>query len=175
MIPSWGKPRIVVKKKGDTSSKYIEFPTPVEDTTELSTTKGDKKEAKIEGGENEAVKYLKNTYALAAQIRIGLEDGKTVRQKPLADSDGVIEGEYELWLQPENAAALGMHMEGCTISVEDTYTAADGIILIYTFDAIKVDGHDQVEWGTTTITGNKPNPTKVDFQQTAEPTDTSAS
>ena len=168
MIPSWGKPRIVVKKKSETTAKYIEFYTPVENSTQLTTTKGDKKEAKIEGGENEAVKYNKNTYALAAQIRIGLENGKTVRVKPLNDSDGVIEGEYELWLQPENAEGLGLHMDTCNISVEDTYTAEDGIILTYTYDAVKSVGKDQVEWGVVKITGDYLSPTAVTFTQSAE-------
>lgn len=168
MIPSWGKPRIVVKKKGDTTAKYVEFYTPVENSSQLTTTKGNKKEAKIEGGENEAVKYNKNTYSLAAQQRIGLENGKAVRKKPLNDSDGVIEGEYELWLQPENPAGLGMHMETCNISVEDTYTAEDGIILTYTYDAVKAIGYDQVEWGVVEITGDYLSPTAVTFTQSAE-------
>lgn len=170
MIPSWGKPRIVVKKKGETaaSTKFVEFYTPVENSTQLTTTKGEKKEAKIEGGENEAVKYKKNTYALAAQVRIGMENGTTVRKKPLADSDGVIDGEFELWLQPEEADGLGLHMETCNISVEDAYTSEDGIILTYTFEAIKADGHDQVEWGKVEITGKYLNPTAVTFTEQAE-------
>lgn len=168
MIPSWGKPRIIVKKKGDDDAKFIEFYTPAEGTSQLSTTKGDKKEAKIEGGENEAVKFNKNTYALVAQIRIGMENGTTVRKKPLADSDGVIDGEYELWLQPENPNGLGMHMETCNISVEDSYTADDGILLTYTFDAVKATGHDQVEWGKVEITGEYLFPTAVTFTESAE-------
>lgn len=168
MIPSWGKPRIIIKKKGDEAAKFIEFYTPVEDSSQLATTKGDKKEAKIEGGENEAVKFNKNTYALSAQVRIGLENGKTIRKKPIADSDGLIDGEYELWLQPENPDGLGLHMAACNVSVEDTYTAADGIILTYTFDAVKEAGHDQVEWGTVTITGGYLTPTAVEFTEAAE-------
>lgn len=168
MIPSWGKPRIVVKKKGDDEAKYIEFYTPVESSSQLTTTKGDKKEAKIEGGENEAVKFNKNTYSLAAQIRIGMENGTTVRKKPITDSDGVIDGEYELWLQPENSNCVGMHMETCNISVEDSYTADEGILLTYTFDAVKAVGHDQVEWGKVEITGEYLSPTAVTFTENTE-------
>lgn len=168
MIPSWGKPRVIAKKKGDTTAKFVEFYYPVQDSSQLTTTKGDKKEAKIEGGENEAVKYNKNTYSFAIQNRIGLENGTTVRKKPLADSDGVIEGEYELWVQPENPNGLGMHMETCIISVEDTFTAEDGIILTYTFEAVKAVGHDQVEWGKVEITGDYLSPTAVTFTEQAE-------
>lgn len=166
MILSWGKNRLVLRKKGGT--KFIEFFTPVQDSTELTTTKGDKKEAKVEGGDNEAVKYNKNTYSLAAAIRQGHEDGKN-RRKPLPDSDGVIEGEYELWLQPENPAAPGMHMQRCVVSVEDTWTAEEGGQWVYTFDAVKETGHDQVEWGTVTITGDYPVPTAVTFTEDTDP------
>lgn len=170
MTPSWGKPRIVVKKKGSGETVlYIEFYTPVEDSTQLTTTKGEKKEAKIEGGENEAVKFKKNTYSLAAQVRIGLNDDGTTRKKPIPDSDGVIDGEYELWLQPENPKGLGIHMEACTISVEDVYTAADGVILTYNFDAVKATGHDQIEWGTVDITGDYLQTiSAIKFTETAE-------
>ena len=167
MIIGWGKPRIIIRKIG--SETYVELYTPVEDSTELTTTKGDKKEAKIEGGENEAVKYSKNTYALAATVRSGSENGVT-RKKPVSDSDGVVEGEYELWLQPENPEAPGLHMLRCVISVEDGWTAADGGTWTYTFDAVKEAGHDQVEWGKVTITGEYLKPTKVDFKEDTEPT-----
>ena len=56
---SWGKPTIKIGKLGDGSkapSSWIDIPTPVENSTKLTPTKGTKREAKIEGGENEAVK-----------------------------------------------------------------------------------------------------------------------
>lgn len=169
MILSWGKPRIFLKKIGDATAAIIELFTPVEDSTELTTTKGDKKEAKIEGGENEAVKYSKNTYALAAAIRLGFED-EANRKKPIEDHDGVIDGEFELFLQPENPSAPGLHMRRSTISVEDSYTAADGVTLTYTFDAIKDGNYDQVEWGTVTVTPTTGKPTSVSFTEDTEPT-----
>lgn len=146
---SWGKPRIFLKKIG-TGTKWFEVPTPAEGTTELQTSKGDKTEAKIEGGENEAVKYSKNTYALVYNIRAAKG-----RKKPVADSDGVIDGEYELMLKPETEGALGLHMKRSKMSVEDTFSAADGGMWNYSNDALKPeDGGDQVEWGTVTVTGS---------------------
>ncbi|MCM1490412.1 MAG: hypothetical protein NC095_06260 [Muribaculum sp.] len=168
MIPSWGKPRVIAQLIGNDEAPYIEFYTPVENSTQLSTTKGDKKEAKIEGGEVEAVKYNKNTYSLALQIRIGVESGTTIRKKPIVDADGVIDGEYRLWVQPETPNGLGMHMETCHISVEDAFTSEDGILLTYTFDALKANGRDQVEWGTVEITGEYLKPTAVKFTEKAE-------
>ena len=52
-VIGWGKPRIFIKDLDVTSPAWEELPTPVEDSTQLTTTKGDKQEAKIEGGENE--------------------------------------------------------------------------------------------------------------------------
>ena len=67
-VIGWGKPRVFIKDLDASAPKWEELPTPVEDSTQLTTTKGDKQEAKIEGGENEDVKYGKNTYALALNI-----------------------------------------------------------------------------------------------------------
>lgn len=178
MIPGWGCPRQFIRKKGGSGANnpIIEFYKPVEGSTTLTTTKGDKKEAKVEGGENEAVKYAKNTYAQATTIRIGNVDGE-LRKKPVADSDGLIEGEYEYWLIPENPSAPCMHMPSCIMSVEDNWTAEDGTTLVYTFDAVKVDGHDQVEWGTCTLTGEAEGKTgymekiaSITFTEAIEPT-----
>ncbi len=179
MIIGWGCPRQFIRKrnsgKGENTNKIIEVYKPVEGSTTMTTTKGEKKEAKVEGGENEAVKYAKNTYAQATTVRIGNEDG-TLRKKIVPDSDGVVEGEYEYWLCPEDPVAPWMHMESCTISVEDGWTAEDGTTLVYTFDAVKVDGHDQVEWGTGTLTGTVDGKTgymesiaSIEFTETIEP------
>lgn len=175
MIIGWGCPRQFLRKIGDASNKIIEIYKPVEGSTQMTTTKGEKKEAKVEGGENEAVKYAKNTYALATTIRIGNEDG-TLRKKIVPDSDGVVDGEYEYWLCPEDPKAPWMHMERCTVSVEDGWTAEDGTTLVYTMDAVKAEGHDQVEWGTGTLTGVTEGQTgymqpvaSIEFKEAIEP------
>lgn len=166
---SWGLPRQVIRRKDIENSPYIELYKPVDGSTQLTTAKGEKKEAKIEGGENEAVKYGKNSYAQATSIRQATEKGD-IRPKPIPDSDGVVEGEYEYWLQPENPAAPGLHIPLCKISVEDTWTSADGGQWAYTFDAIKEDDNDQIEWGKVTITvGADKKVTKVDFVEAAKP------
>ena len=84
-VIGWGKPRVFIKDLDASAPKWEELPTPVEDSTQLTTTKGDKQEAKIEGGENEDVKYGKNTYALALNIRAAKG-----RKRPVSDSDGVV-------------------------------------------------------------------------------------
>lgn len=147
-VIGWGKPRVFVKKVGDTS--WFELPTAVEGTTSLATTKGSKTEAKIEGGENEDVRYSKNTYALTLNIRAAKN-----RKRPFDDNDGIIDGNYEVMLQPEDAEVDGIYMQKSTVSVEDTWTAADGGVWAYTFDALKPDDNtDQVKWGVVSVDEN---------------------
>ncbi len=145
-VLSWGKCRIFIKNIDDTTAEWKELATPVEDSTELSTEKGDKTEATIEGGENEDVRYSKNTYALAFTIRAAKG-----RKKPLKDSDGIIEGNYAVALQPEDPTTSGLMIDKSTASVEDTWTSADGGQWAYTFDALKPDEGDQVKWGIVTV------------------------
>ncbi|MGM9810959.1 MAG: hypothetical protein ACI30J_08870 [Paludibacteraceae bacterium] len=120
----------------ETEGDWFELPTPVEGSTTLSVSKGEKKEAKIEGGELECVKYGKNTYSLELQIRAALE-GDALRKKPFEDNDGVIDGIYALKLQPENPKAEGLYIRRARVSFEPSYTAADGTMWKYTFDALR--------------------------------------
>lgn len=146
MVLSWGRPIIIIKKVG--TNVYKQLPPPVLDSTNLTTTKGEKKEAKIEGGENEDVKYTRNTYALALDIRQA--KGRT---RPINDEDGLIVDNYEVYLQPEDSTTEGFKIAKSTVSVEDSWTSADGGVLKYTFDALKPDdGGKQVQWGVVTIT-----------------------
>lgn len=156
-IIGWGKPRIFYKELGSKTAVWKEFDTPVEGSTSLATTKGDKTEAKVEGGANEAVKYGKNTYALTFNIRAAKD-----RVRPIDDEDGVISTGYAIALQPEAADAPGFVMEASTASVEDSFSSADGGVWAYTFDALvpEQSGFEkkkQVQWGTITVGGTKDN------------------
>lgn len=144
---AWGKCKVWTSKleKGKPTT-WKEWPTPVEDSTNLTPTKGDKKEAKIEGGEYEAVKYGKNTYLVELEVRQGNEDG-TPRTKPVEDIDGVVEGEYAMKLQPEDATVAGFTIDRCIISCEDSWNTADGGRWKYTFDALKPSEGNTVKWG----------------------------
>jgi hypothetical protein len=150
-VISWGKPKIVAQKDGENT--YLLLPDGVENSTTLATTKGDKKEAKVEGGENEDVRYGKSTYALSVEIRAAKG-----RQKPFEDKDGLVDGEYKVWLQPEDAETPGLHIARARVSAELKYDAENGISWVYTFDALKpTDDVDQVQVGIVTIgSDNKP-------------------
>lgn len=158
MIVNWGKPRIFYKDLDTTGADWEEMPTPVEDSTELTTTEGDKLEAKIEGGENEDVRIKKSTYELDFSVR------KTKgRSAPISSTDGVVEHNYALMLQPEDPTCVGFSIEKATVSVLDTYTAADGSAWQYKFSALKPESGAQVKWGTVTVTESQGEITAVTF------------
>lgn len=144
---SWGKPDVFVKKK--TETQWTKLPPAVLDSTTLTTTKGEKKEAKIEGGGVEAVKYDYNTYALEMSIRKGKDNGET-RKLPFDDTDGVVPGVYEFMLIPEDHQALGFKVAQSVISVEDTFTASEGAQWKLTFDFLRPDEGNTIVWGVQT-------------------------
>lgn len=137
---SWGKPKIEVKKLGAEPGEWKAFATPVESSTQLTTTQGEKMEAKIEGGENEAVKYKKNTYQLVFNVRQVPE-----RTDPIVDSDGVVEDEYSVRVTPENAEALGILIDRSSVNVQKTFEANGGLVNVYTFDVLKPETGDAVK------------------------------
>lgn len=147
---AWGKCTIFTAKLVNGSpSTWKKWYTPVENSTQLNPTKGDKKEAKIEGGENEAVKYARNTYQLVFNIRSGNEDG-TPREKIVEDDDGVIEGEYALKLQPENAEVPGFTIDRCVLSESDNFSTEEGGRWDYTADALRPSTGKTIKWGVIT-------------------------
>lgn len=146
-VLAWGKPRIFVKDLDEASAKWKEVPTPVENSTQLTPTKGDKKEAKLEGGENEDVRYSKNTYALAYQIRVA--KGKIM---PFEHDDGIIAHNFAVAVQPEDPTVPGIMIDKSTVSAEDNFTTEEGGSITYTHDALKPAEGKQVKWGVITVT-----------------------
>lgn len=138
----WGKPRLFIKKSGET--KWEELPTPVENSTELQPTKGEKKEAKIEGGQNEDVMYKRSTYAVVYNIR-----KKKARKTPIPHVDGVARDHYSFALQPEDPNCDGFKIDDTMVTVDDTFTAEDGAIWAIQHDAIAPEAADEntVKWG----------------------------
>ena len=143
MILAWGKCGAVIHRTDIPDQPFIELPTPVDGTTKLASTQGAKKEAKIEGGENEAVRYAKNTNKLDLSLR-----GAKGRRRPLKDSDGTIEGEYEVFIQPENKTATGVYLPKVNLNAQTSFDTEDGLVWPYSADTVTPDdGGDQVREG----------------------------
>lgn len=148
---SWGKPVIKIGKLGDggkVPTSWIDIPTPVENSTKLTPTKGAKKEAKIEGGENEAVKYAANTYTFEFELRAGKG-----RAKPVEDIDGIISGEYAVKLQPEDPTVEGIVIDRSVMSMEETFDTENGKKWKYTFDVLKPSTGNQVKHEVVNFSG----------------------
>ena len=148
---AWGKCTVKIGKvqeNGNEPSSWIDIPTPVENSTKLTPTKGKKMEAKIEGGENEAVKYGANTYTFEFEIRAGKG-----RKKPIEDVDGVIAGEYAIKLQPEDKTVEGIKIDRATLSLEETYDTENGTKWKYTADVLKPKTGNQVKFEVINFNG----------------------
>lgn len=147
---SWGKPSIEFGKCGANGAAPTTWTKlaydPVENSTKLTPTKGEKKEAKVEGGENEAVKYAKNTFVFEFEVRAA--KGRT---KPIEDSDGVVDGEYAVRLTPEDPTVEGILIDKATVSVEETFDTAEGKKWKYTFDVLKPVEGNQVKSYTASV------------------------
>ena len=149
-VIGWGKPTIVFSKYGSNAA-WSKMQNPVQDSTQLSTEKGNKTEALCEGGVVEDVKYDKNKYSLAMTIRV--KKGAT---QPIPHDDGVVNDEYVVALQPEDPAVPGILIQKSHVSVEDGWASSDGTTFIYTFDALVPDDEsNQVKHGVIGITANQ--------------------
>ncbi len=133
---SWGVPGIEVLNLSQENAKWMKFPTPAESTTSLETTQGDKMEAKVEGGANEAVKYKSNTYQLTFEIRQALDRAQN-NDTFIDDVDGVVQDEYAVRISPENPNAIYALIRRSSVNVQKTFTAEDGWRKIYTFEVLK--------------------------------------
>ena len=133
MIVSWGKPKIEYAEisAAGVIGQYHQFDTPVEDSTELTTSEGEKKEAKEEGGGVVDTYRKKNNYSLAFELFI-----KKGGIKPIEDNDGIIEAKYAIRVTPEDGACVGFILKKCSASVQETWKSADGGRWKYTFDAL---------------------------------------
>ena len=146
----WGKPDIYLKDLEATSPKWFKAPTPAQNTTNLTPTKGDKQEAKLEGGDNEDVLYNASNYALAYQIR------RTSNKKmPISHVDGVVDHHYAVVVVPKNRTAPGPYIAESAVSVEDAFSTTEGGTDLYTHDALLPEGEERkVKWGTYAVTGD---------------------
>ena len=63
-IISWGKPTLEIAPlgAGGVPGAFVALPTPVQDSTQLSTEAGNKLEAFVEGGERIDIRYDKNKF-----------------------------------------------------------------------------------------------------------------
>ena len=139
----WGKPTITITAVTGTSTK-LTVPTPVADSTQLSTEAGDKHTADIEGGGFEAIRYDKNSFTLEFSVRFAKD-----RDMPFEDvsRDGAVDGTYQVVVSSSETGAPTMTINEATVRYEDEYSADDGARRHYFMESIvPTGGGDQITW-----------------------------
>ena len=135
-ILSWGKPKVEVAPYVNgalpSTPSWSELSEIQQGTAQLETEQGEKTEALEEGGGVVDVRYgaSKYTFTLSLFIKKGLT-------KPIADNDGVVTNNYAVRLTPEDTAAHGFILPKCSVSLQETWSSADGGLWTYTFSALK--------------------------------------
>lgn len=138
----WGKPTITITTVTGTSTK-LTVPTPVADSTQLTTETGDKHTADIEGGGYEAVRYDKNSFTLEFSVRFAQG-----RDMPFEDvsHDGAVTGTYKFVVAGEDEGSPTMAMNEASVHYEDELTADDGARRHYFCESIIPASGDQITW-----------------------------
>jgi len=133
---SWGKPKIEVCAFVSGALPVSPVWTPLtnikQDSTKLTTSKGAKEEAKIEGGELLDVRFSKNGYSLECELYVAKG-----ASKPITDVDGVVDVNYAVRVTPEDATQAGFIIDKASVQLEESFTAKDGKTWKYTFEALK--------------------------------------
>jgi len=141
---SWGNPTIEIGKcgaDGAAPTTWTKIPYPlVQDSAKLTPTKGDKQEANTEDGDPESVRYGKNKYTFEYEIRQA--KGRT---KPIADNDGIVNGEYAMRLTPEDSDVPGIIIDRTNVSVEDSWDVKNGLKWKFTHDVLKPASGNKVK------------------------------
>lgn len=147
---NWGKPTIFTKDLGTVGAHWKKQAVPVEDSTQLTPTQGDKMEGTIEGGEAEVVKRKKSKYELDYNIR-KLQG----RKPPMKSVDGVVSHEHAVLLMPEDNSADGFYIERTAVNIDPNFTCAEGAAWNVVHDALKPDSGNTVKWGQVTTAGGQ--------------------
>jgi hypothetical protein len=150
MTINWGKPKIEVAdvSADGTVGTYEVWPTPVEDSTNLTTELGDELVATEEGGEPVDRRRKKGTAYVELALFV-----KKGEERPVEDSDGIVEGHKAIRITPEDPECEGRVIERATLTMTETWSSADGSRLLYRFDALKPKTGAMVKPYTATPVG----------------------
>lgn len=134
-VLSWGNPKVEYGKStnGAAATTWEEFTEIKEGSASLNVTEGELIEATDEGGNVVDSRRKANKYVFTCEIFV--QKGK---EKPgITDTNGIILDNYSLRLTPEDETCEGFILDKCNVTVAESWTAADGKLLRYTFNGIK--------------------------------------
>ena len=136
-VLSWGKPKVEYAKTPDKSAepaKWDTMPEIKEDSASLDVTEGELIEATEEGGAVVDARRKANKYKFV--IDIFVKKGDT---RPIPDTNGIITDNYSVRVTPQDPTCEGFILRKTNVTVSERWTAAEGKMLRYTFDAVKPD------------------------------------
>lgn len=156
---SWGKIAIDVRDYKSTaygsSDTFTRLSIPVENSTQINVTAGDKKEAKQEGGEDVDVKVSANTYELVFRLYVKKTDA-TAYPAILTAVNGVVSGEKNLRVVPvDDSECYGMEMARASVSCVENFTGAEGITLEYHCNGLLDDAPDKTAGHYDMVNGTR--------------------
>ena len=143
-VLSWGKPKVEFAKTDTTtglgpatSSGWTAFGEIKEDSASLDVTEGERIEATEEGGGVVDARRKANKYVFVLEFFV--KKGDT---RPIPDINGIIADNYAVRLTPEDPECEGFLLDKTNVTMSERWTAAEGKILRYKFDAIKPGKND---------------------------------
>lgn len=142
-VLSWGKPKVEFAKTdastglGPATSGWSAFGEIKEDSASLDVTEGELIEATEEGGGVVDARRKANKYVFVLELFV--KKGDT---RPIPDTNGIIADNYAVRLTPEDPECEGFLLDKTNVTVSERWTAAEGKILRYTFNAIKPGKND---------------------------------
>lgn len=142
---SWGKCTIEFTESTNgapaQNADWTRLPTPKENSTQLTTAAGEKKEAKEEGGGVIDRRKAKNTYTLEFDLFY-----KKDTTPPFHHDDGIVAGNYAFRVTPEDSTCIGILIDNSIVSIEDTYNTEDGILIHVVVDCLKPASGNTVKY-----------------------------
>lgn len=148
-VISWGRPTIYIGTvvEDGPSIAYDLLPTPKKDTTKLTPTAGEQVDAQEEGGELVDSRNAKNSYQF--EFDLFVKNNEPI-PNCITSHDGLIKSQVSIKLIPEDATCKGIQIDRASIRVEESYTAADGILFHYVAKPLKPKEGDIVKYQVNT-------------------------
>lgn len=135
-ILSWGKGLLEttpsVNGAPESSATWKGIDTPKKDTLKLTPTAGEEVTAQEEGGDDVDNRVGANSFLLEFDLFV-----KKGKERPWDDNDGVITGNHAFRYTPEDEETEGFLIENSTVSVEESYSTAEGKLLHYKVKVLK--------------------------------------
>lgn len=130
---SWGEPKVEIAPiDNGVIGSYTALPEIKQGTATLNTEAGEQTEALDEGGNVVDSRTAKSKYTFECDIFVKKGD-----ECPVEDEDGIVKTNYAMRLTPEDPTCHGFMMPMTSVSVQESWSSADGSLWHLTFKGLK--------------------------------------